>query len=87
MQIRLTCNISQEQIDEGYDYTLMNIHHRFVKWLVELDIPITAFSLFWEEMDDGEPYLFATANLCIGSEVEIDKKFLDELHLGGKEDG
>tara|TARA_R100000963_G_C4541520_1_gene38439 strand:+ start:142 stop:405 length:264 start_codon:yes stop_codon:yes gene_type:complete len=86
MHIRLTCDISQEQIDCGYDLTLLAIHSRFCKWIVELDLSITHFAIFWETSEDGNPHLFATAQLSFDSPVEIDSKFLDEMHLGGTED-
>ena len=47
---------------------------------------ITHFAIFWEESEDGEMHLFATAELSFDSPVEIDSKFLDEMRLGGKED-
>lgn len=86
MRIRLTTDLTQEQIECGYDWTLLTLHSRFCKWLVELEIPITHFSIFWETSEDGEPHLFATAELSFDSPVEIDSKFLDEMHLGGTED-
>tara|TARA_R100000654_G_scaffold58779_1_gene85469 strand:- start:173 stop:436 length:264 start_codon:yes stop_codon:yes gene_type:complete len=86
MHIRLTCDITQEQIDEGYDFTLLAIHSRFVAWILTLELPIVSFAIYWEHMEDGTPHLFATAELRKDSEVSIDEPFLDELHLGGKED-
>lgn len=72
-------------MDEGYDRTLLSYHSSFCSWLVELGIPITAFSIFWESFEDG-PHLIVTADLELDSPVEIDSKFLDEMHLGGKKD-
>ena len=86
MRIRLTCDLSQEQMDCGYDWTLLTIHSRFCKWLVDLEMKITAFSIYWDIGEDNEPHLFASAELAFDSPVEIDSKFLDEMHLGGKED-
>ena len=57
MHIRLTCDITQEQIDSGYDLTLLTIHSRFVKWLVNLEMPIVGFSISWEEMSEDDPHL------------------------------
>ena len=87
MHIRLTCDLSQQQIDCGYDWTLLTLHSRFCKWLVELEMKITHFAIFWEQTEDGEPHLFAVAEISFDSPVEIDSKFLDEMHLGGNEDG
>ena len=87
MRLRLTCDISQEQLDSGYDLTLLTVHSRYVKWILELELPIISFSIYWEESEDGEPHLYATVELLKESEVAIDKQFLDELRLGGKEDG
>ena len=84
MHIRLTCDLSQQQIDCGYDWTLLTLHSRFCKWLVELEIPITHFAIYWETSEGGEPHLFAVAEISFDSPVEIDSKFLDEMHLGGK---
>ena len=86
MHIRLTCDISQEQIDCGYDWTLLTIHSKFCKWLVGLGLNIVSFSLYWQENEDNVPHLFVTAELMLDSPVEIDSKFLDEMRLGGNED-
>ena len=86
MHLRLTCDISQEQIDSGYDCTLLTIHSRFVKWLLGLGLPIVGFHIFWQQMEDGNSHMFATAEMLEGSDVSIDVQFLDELHLGGSED-
>ena len=86
MHLRLTCDISQEQIDSGYDYTLLTIHSRFVDWLLSMEIPIVGFHIFWDDAEDGEKHLFASAELMKDAESSIDVKFLDELHLGGSED-
>jgi len=82
MRIRLSCDISQEQIDCGYDLTLIAIHTRFVEWLVGLEIPIVGFSILWEEGHDGTSHLFANAELVHDSSVEIDEQFFDKMHLG-----
>jgi len=87
MHIRLTCDLTQEQLDDGFDCTLLTYHTRYVRWLVELDIPIVGFSIYWEVSEDGNNHMFATASLLVGAEDHIDKKFLDEMHLGGREDG
>jgi hypothetical protein len=86
MHIRLTCDISQEQIDCGYDLTLLAIHTRFVEWLVGLEIPIVGFSILWEEGQDGTSHLFANAELVQDSSVEIDEQFFDKMHLGSDGD-
>lgn len=86
MQLRLTCDITQEQIDSGYDLTLLAIHSRFVHWVVNLELPIVNFSIAWESMDSGDPHLFATAELVEDSPVRIDEQFFDELRLGGNTD-
>ena len=82
MHLRLTCDISKEQIECGYNLTLLAIHARFVEWLVGLDIPIVGFSLLWEEVQDGTMHLFATSELMHDSSVEIDEQFFDKMHLG-----
>ena len=84
MHLRLTCDISQEQIDCGYDYTLLTIHSRFVDWLLGLKIPIVGFHLFWQEVENGDSHLFVSAELREDADVSIDVEFLDEIHLGGK---
>ena len=83
MHIRLTCDITQEQIDSGYDLTLLTIHSRFVKWLVNLEMPIVGFSISWQEMSEDDPHLFNYADLVQNSPVQIDEQFFDEVHLGG----
>tara|TARA_R100001594_G_scaffold150671_1_gene213379 strand:+ start:5649 stop:5909 length:261 start_codon:yes stop_codon:yes gene_type:complete len=85
MRIRLTTDLTQEQMDEGYDRTLLSYHATFCAWLLELQMPITHFSISWEPCEDG-PHLFVSAELDLDSPVEIDSKFLDEMHLGGKKD-
>ena len=84
--MRLTCDLTQEQIEVGYDLTLLAIHSRFCKWVVELEMKITHFAIFWETGEDGHPHLYATVDLSFESVMEIDPKFLDEMRLGGKED-
>jgi len=66
--------------------TLLAIHTRFVEWLVGLEIPIVGFSLNWEEVQNGDPHLFATAELVQDSSVEIDEQFFDKMHLGSDGD-
>ena len=86
MHIRLTCDITQEQIDCGYDLTLLTLHSRFVDWLVTLDLPIVNFSIGWHNMEDNQPHMIITADLLKDSEVKIDEEFFDELHLGGSDE-
>ena len=86
MRIRLTCDISQEQIDCGYDLTLITIHSRFVEWLVGLGLPIISFSIHWEIVQEGEQHMFVTAELHQDSPVQIDGEFFDEIHLGSDGD-
>jgi hypothetical protein len=86
MHIRLTCDITQEQIDCGYDLTLLTIHTRFVAWIMALDTPVVGFSLNWRMTSDDEPHLIVTADLVENSPVKIDEQFFDEMHLGGRED-
>tara|TARA_R100000655_G_scaffold31586_1_gene63204 strand:+ start:117 stop:386 length:270 start_codon:yes stop_codon:yes gene_type:complete len=86
MHIRLTCDITQEQIDCGYDLTLLTLHSRFVDWLVTLDLPIVNFSIGWHNMENDVPHMIITADLLKDSEVKIDEEFFDELHLGGKDE-
>tara|TARA_R100000664_G_scaffold23588_1_gene33187 strand:+ start:639 stop:908 length:270 start_codon:yes stop_codon:yes gene_type:complete len=86
MHIRLTCDITQEQIDCGYDLTLLTLHSRFVDWLMTLDLPIVNFSIGWHTMEDNQPHMIITADLLKDSEVKIDEEFFDELHLGGKDE-
>ena len=86
MHLRLTCDISQEQIDCGYDLTLLAIHARFIEWLVSLEMPIVGFALGWEEVQDGTMHMFATAELVDDSSVGIDEQFFDKLHLGSSGD-
>ena len=85
MHLRLTCDVSQEQIDGGYDFTLLTIHSRFVDWLLGLELPIVGFHLCWQEVEGGDSHLFVCAELLEGADVSIDVEFLDEIHLGGKE--
>ena len=86
MHIRLTCDISQEQIDSGYDLTLLTIHSRFVAWIMALETPIVGFSIDWRPSDEDEHHLIVTADLVENSPVKIDEQFFDEMHLGGRED-
>ena len=86
MRLRLTCDISQEQIDCGYDMTLLALHSRFVEWILGLELPITAFHIVWEQMEDGDQHMFVSAELLQDSEVSIDVKFFDKLRLGGNPD-
>ena len=88
MHIRLTCDISQEQIDSGYDLTLLTIHSRFVAWIMALETPIVGFSIDWRMTsdEDDQPHLVVTADLVENSPVKIDEQFFDEMHLGGRED-
>ena len=86
MHIRLTCDITQEQIDCGYDLTLLTLHSRFVDWLVTLDLPIVNFSIGWHNMENDVPHMIITADLLKDSEVKIDEEFFDELHLGGSDE-
>ena len=86
MHIRLTCDITQEQIDCGYDLTLLTLHSRFVDWLMTLDLPIVNFSIGWHNMENDVPHMIITADLLKDSEVKIDEEFFDELHLGGKDE-
>ena len=87
MHIRLTCDISQEQIDSGYDLTLLTIHTRFVAWVMAIDTPIVGFSISWRMVsDDDEPHLIVMADMVENSPVKIDEQFFDEMHLGGRED-
>ena len=83
MHLRVTADITQDQIDGGYDVTLLSIHGRFVKWLLALDVPIVSYNLSWRPMEEGDPHMFATADLLDGESVGIDVEFFDELHLGG----
>ena len=87
MHIRLTCDITQEQIDCGYDLTLLTLHSRFVDWMLSLDTAIVNFSVGWKVLDDGEPpHMIITADLVKDCPVQIDKEFFDELHLGGRDE-
>jgi hypothetical protein len=86
MHIRLTCDISQEQIDCGYDLTLIAIHSRFIEWLVGLGLPIISFSIHWETVEENEQHMFVTAELHQESPVQIDEQFFDEIHLGSDSD-
>tara|TARA_R110000824_G_scaffold87676_7_gene216061 strand:+ start:18 stop:380 length:363 start_codon:yes stop_codon:yes gene_type:complete len=86
MHLRLTCDLSQEQIDGGYDMTLLTVHSRFVDWLLGLELPIVGFHIFWAEAEGGDNHMFVSAELLQGAEFSIDVKFLDELHLGGNID-
>jgi hypothetical protein len=86
MRLRLTCDLSQEQIDGGFDCTLLTIHSRFVEWLLSLQLPIVDFRIFWQDIDDTDPHMFVTAELLQDGEFSIDVKFLDELHLGGRDE-
>ena len=86
MHLRLTCDLSQEQIDCGYDLTLIALHSRFVNWVLGLGLPIVSFHIMWEQMEEGDPHMFVSAELLEKSEVNIDVKFFDELRLGGRED-
>ena len=83
MRARIVCDISQEQIDSGYDLTLIAIHRRFVEWLLSMETPITGYALQWHEMDQGDPHLLITADVQEGAPVRIDEEFFDEMHLGG----
>jgi hypothetical protein len=87
MHIRLTSDISQEQIDCGYDLTLITIHSRFVEWLVGLGLPIISFSIHWETVEENEQHMFVTAELHLGSPVQIDEQFFDAIHLGSDGNG
>lgn len=88
MHLRLTCDISQEQIDCGYDMTLIAIHSNFVNWILSLELPIVGFHIFWEDIEvDGDKHMFVSAELHKDSDVDIDVKFFDELRLGGNPDG
>ncbi len=86
MHIRLTCDLSQDQLDGGFDCTLLTLHSRYVDWLLSLGLPIVDFRIFWQEVDDKEPHMFVSAELLQDAGFSIDVKFLDELHLGGSED-
>ena len=87
MRLRLTCDISQEQIDCGYDLTLLALHSRFVEWILGLELPITAFHITWEQMEDGDQHMFVSAELVEDASVNIDVKFFDEMRLGGNSNG
>ena len=82
MHLRVTADITQDQIDRGYDVTLLSIHGKFIKWLLALDLPIVSYTLSWQAMDEGDPHMIATADLIEGASVGIDVEFFDELHLG-----
>ena len=84
MHLRVTTDITQDQIDRGYDVTLLSIHGKFVKWLLALELPIVSSNLSWHAVEEtGDPHLIATADLIEGGTVGIDVEFFDELHLGG----
>ena len=84
MHIRVTADITQDQIDRGYDVTLLSIHGKFVKWLLALELPIISYNLSWQVVDEGDdPHMIVTADLIEGASVGIDVEFFDELHLGG----
>jgi len=84
MHLRVTADITQDQIDRGYDVTLLSIHGKFVKWLLALELPIVSYNLSWQVVEEtGDPHLIATADLIEGGTVGIDVEFFDELHLGG----
>ena len=84
MHLRVTADITQDQIDRGYDVTQLSIHGKFVKWLLALELPIVSYNLSWQVVEEtGDPHLIATADLIEGGTVGIDVEFFDELHLGG----
>ena len=83
MHIRISSDITQEQIDRGYDVTLLSIHGKFIKWLLALELPIVSYNLSWQSMDEGDPHMIATADVIDGESVGIDVEFFDELHFGG----
>ena len=84
MHIRVTADITQGQIDRGYDVTLLSIHGKFVKWLLAIRLPIVSYNLSWQVVEEeGDPHLIATADLIEGGSTGIDVEFFDELHLGG----
>ena len=84
MHLRITADITQDQIDRGYDVTLLSIHGKFVKWLLALELPIVSYNLSWQVVEEtGDLHLIATADLIEGGTVGIDVEFFDELHLGG----
>ena len=85
MHVRLSCDITQEQIDCGYDLTLLTIHSRFVDWMLSLDTAIVNFSVGWKVLGDGEPHMIITAELVKVCPFKIYKEFFDELHLGGRD--
>jgi hypothetical protein len=87
MRLRLTCDISQEQIDCGYDMTLLALHSRFIEWILGLELPITAFHITWEQMEDDDQHMFVSAELVKDASVNIDVKFFDEIRLGGNDNG
>tara|TARA_Y100000310_G_scaffold308497_1_gene351650 strand:+ start:95 stop:418 length:324 start_codon:yes stop_codon:yes gene_type:complete len=87
MRARVVCDITQEQLDAGYDVTMLSLHRRFVEWLLSWEIPIVGYSLGWHPMEDETSHLMVTADLYSGSDVSIDREFFDDAHLGSGSDG
>ena len=88
MRLKLHVDLTEEQLAQRYDRTLLAIHSKFAKWLVGLKIPIVAYSIQWNAVDhDDDPHLFVFVDLIEDSPVEINSEFFDEVHLGGSGNG
>ena len=89
MHLRLTCDITQEQIDCGYDRTLLSLHSKYVDWVLGLGLPIIGFHIMWEDMPTGDPHLSVIVDLLSDDSdgIGFDSKFFDKIRLGGKDDG